>query len=118
MLALCLGAAAAAADEASGPAPLKLHVPSPDWRDQVLYFVLTDRFADGETANNDQGAGEYKAGDRTRYQGGDLRGLTQRLGYIRGLGATGLWITPPVPNQWLDPAGHYCGDHGYWAEHF
>ena len=32
-----------------------MHVPSPDWRDQVIYFVLTDRFADGATANNDQG---------------------------------------------------------------
>lgn len=117
VLALCLGAHVAAA-EGAGPAPLKLHVPSPDWRDQVLYFVMTDRFADGDPANNDQGAGEYKPGDRTRYQGGDLRGLTQRLAYIRGLGATGLWITPPVANQWLDPSGHYSGYHGYWAEHF
>jgi len=108
----------ASADGAAGPAALQLHRPSPDWRDQVLYFVVTDRFADGDATNNDQGAGEYRPGDRTRYQGGDLRGLTQRLGYIRGLGATGLWITPPVANQWLDPSGHYSGYHGYWAEHF
>lgn len=119
-LALCLGVAtaAAAAAEAAGPAALQLHLPSPDWRDQVLYFVMTDRFADGDPSNNDQGAGEYKPGDRRRYQGGDLRGLTQHLPYIRGLGATGLWITPPVANQWLDPSGHYSGYHGYWAEHF
>ena len=120
-----MAAAAAAAAIGSGGAwagaaggPLQLHMPSPDWRDQVLYFVMTDRFADGDPANNDQGAGEYKPGDRTRYQGGDLRGLQQRLGYIRGLGATGVWITPPVANQWLDPAGHYSGYHGYWAENF
>ena len=117
-LALLLGAAAAAAAGQGAGAALQLHRPSPDWRDQVLYFVMTDRFADGDSANNDQGAGEFKAGDRTRYQGGDLRGLTQRLAYIRGLGATGVWITPPVANQWLDPSGHYSGYHGYWAEHF
>lgn len=98
--------------------PQKLHVPSPDWRDQVIYFVLTDRFADGDPSNNDQGAGEYAAGQRSRYNGGDLKGLRQRLDYIRGLGATALWITPPVANQWTDPAGNYTGYHGYWAEHF
>jgi len=93
-------------------------VASPDWRDQVLYFVMTDRFADGDPANNDQGAGEYRPGDKTRYQGGDFRGLVQRLDYIRGLGATALWITPPVANQWLSPDGAYSGYHGYWAQHF
>jgi glycosidase len=97
-------------------APLKLHVPSPDWRDQVIYFALIDRFADGDSRNNDQGAGEYAPGQRSRYQGGDLKGLTQRLDYIRGLGATALWITPPVANQWLNPSGDYAGYHGYWAE--
>ncbi len=112
VVALCAGPLLAA-----GPA-LKLHVPSPDWRDQVLYFVMTDRFADGDLGNNDQGAGEYRAGDNSRYQGGDLAGLVQRLGYIRGLGVSGLWITPPVANQWLDPTGVSAGYHGYWAQHF
>ncbi len=110
--------AAAAAAAAPGAPGLRLHVPSPDWRDQIVYFVLTDRFADGDAANNDQGAGEFRAGDKDRYNGGDLAGLTQRLGYIRGLGATALWITPPVANQWLDPSGHSAGYHGYWAENF
>lgn len=112
-------AAHAAPGAAPGVAPgLKLHVPSPDWRDQIVYFALTDRFADGNPANNDQGAGEFKAGDGTRYNGGDLAGLTQRLAYIRGLGATALWITPPVANQWVAPDGGYTGFHGYWAENF
>ncbi len=99
-------------------AKLRLHVPSPDWRDQVIYFAVTDRFDDGDPRNNDQGAGEYKPGDRTRYQGGDLAGLRRRLAYIQGLGATALWITPPVANQWLDPSNSYSGYHGYWAQHF
>ncbi len=118
---LCALAAAASARAPASPpagAGLKLHVPSPDWRDQIVYFALTDRFADGDPANNDQGAGEFRAGDGTRYNGGDLAGLTQRLAYIRGLGATALWITPPVANQWVDPAGGYTGYHGYWTENF
>ena len=70
-------------------------------------------------SNNDLGAGEFKArASGSRYQGGDLKGLAQRLDYIRGLGATALWITPPVANQWLNPSGDYSGYHGYWAQNF
>jgi len=98
--------------------PLKLHVPSPDWRDQVIYFLMTDRFADGDPRNNDQGAGEYDPRQSGRYSGGDLRGVQQRIPYIQGLGATAVWITPPVANQWRDPWAQYSGYHGYWAENF
>lgn len=99
-------------------AGLKLHVPSPDWRDQVIYFVMTDRFDDGDAGNNDQHAGEFDPKRADRYQGGDLRGVTRRLDYIRGLGATAVWITPPVANQWIGPNNGHGGYHGYWAEHF
>lgn len=88
----------------------------PDWREQILYFVLTDRFDDGDPRNNDQGAGEYDPKDRRRFSGGDLAGLQRRLDYIQGLGATGVWITPPVANQWWN--GSYGGYHGYWASDF
>ena len=117
-LALLFAVGASVAAGGAAAQALKLHVPSPDWRDQVIYFAVTDRFADGDPRNNDFGAGEFKAGDRTRFNGGDLKGLTQRLDYIRGLGATALWITPPVANQWMEPSGQYTGYHGYWAEHF
>ncbi len=110
---LVAGSAVLAAQPAPG---LRLHVPSPDWRDQIIYFALTDRFADGDPRNNDQGAGEYKPGRLAYYQGGDLQGLRQRLGYVQGLGATALWITPPVLNQWWD--GNYSSYHGYWAQDF
>ncbi len=105
---------------ASSPekAALKLHVPSPDWRDQIIYFVMTDRFNDGDPGNNDQGAGEFEARNNSKYNGGDLRGIEQKIDYIRGLGATALWITPPVANQWWDPQHQYSGYHGYWAENF
>ncbi len=98
--------------------PLKLHVPSPDWREQIIYFVMTDRFADGDARNNDQGAGEYDPKRNTRYNGGDLKGLTGKLDYIQGLGATAVWLTPPVRNQWLDQQIDLAGFHGYWAQHF
>lgn len=108
-------ARAADGDELAG-APL--HVPSPDWREQVVYFVMTDRFDDGNPANNDQHAAEYDPADNAKYSGGDLAGLRRRLDYIQGLGATAVWITPPVANQWWNTRARYGGYHGYWAEDF
>lgn len=109
-----VAAGGTAAEAGAGP----LHVPSPDWRDQVVYFAMIDRFADGEPANNDQGVDEYDPADPRKYSGGDLRGLVRRLDYIQGLGATALWITPHVANQWMNPGGSYGGYHGYWASDF
>lgn len=108
-LIFCLSAAPAGA--ADGPR----HVPSPDWRDQVVYFVMLDRFANGDRANDDQGADEYDATDGAKFSGGDLRGARERIPYIRELGATAVWITPPVANQWWNPRSRYGGYHGYWA---
>lgn len=109
--------AAGHAGEARPPAP-GLHVPSPDWRDQVIYFLMIDRFDDGDPANDDQGAGEFDPADGAKYSGGDLRGITRRIDYIRGLGATAVWITPPVANQWWNVRGRFSGYHGYWAQDF
>ncbi|MCZ8208351.1 MAG: alpha-amylase family glycosyl hydrolase [Aquidulcibacter sp.] len=106
----CVAGSGASA-QTTGP----LHVPSPDWRDQVIYFVMTDRFEDGDPSNNNQGKGEFDPAQRGRFSGGDLKGVEKRLDYIQGLGATSVWVTPPVENQWLDPATGYGGYHGYWA---
>lgn len=95
-----------------------LHVPSPDWRDQVIYFLMIDRFDDGDPSNNDQRADEYDPRDPAKFNGGDLRGIERRIGYIRGLGATAVWITPPVANQWWNRRIGFGGYHGYWAEDF
>lgn len=97
---------------------LKLHVPSPQWEDQVIYFLMLDRFADGDTANNDQGGGEYDQKDSRKFSGGDIQGVIDHLDYIQNMGATAIWITPPVANQWWDPAIQFSGYHGYWAENF
>lgn len=93
-------------------------VGSPDWRDQVIYFVLTDRFADGDPSNNDQGAGEFNPQLPSHYSGGDLVGIQSKLDYIQGLGASALWLTPPVANQWWSQKLQYAGYHGYWATDF
>lgn len=104
----------------AGPGEIEkyLHVPSPDWEDQIIYFILTDRFMDGDTTNNDQDAGEYNKGHGGYWNGGDFRGITQKIGYIKELGATGIWITPPVANQWVNPQKTGTGYHGYWASSF
>lgn len=103
---------------AAGSGDDALVVPSPDWRDQVVYFAMIDRFANGDRANDDQGAGEFDPSSPAHYSGGDLRGLAARLDYIRGLGATALWITPPVAHRWWDPSTQYGGYHGYWTDDF
>lgn len=95
-----------------------LHVASPDWRDQIVYFVLTDRFAEGDPSISDQGQGEYDPTDPRCYSGGDLQGIIDHLDYIQALGATSVWITPPVAVQWWNPRVDYGGYHGYWARHF
>jgi glycosidase len=96
----------------------ELHVPSPDWRDQVIYFAMIDRFDDGDPRNNDQGHGEFDPRSNAHYSGGDLKGLMRRLDYLQRLGATALWITPPVRHRWWDAQANYGGYHGYWGDHF
>ena len=93
-----------------------LHIASPCWEDQVIYFLMLDRFNDGRPENNDQGADEYNPNDERKYSGGDIQGVIDRIDYIQNLGATAIWITPPVANQWWTPS--YSGYHGYWARHF
>ena len=71
-----------------------VHVASPDWRDQIVYFLLTDRFAEGDAAISDQGHGEYDPRDSRCYSGGDLQGVIDHLDYIQALGAD-LFSSPP-----------------------
>ncbi|AJG40876.1 MULTISPECIES: alpha-amylase family glycosyl hydrolase [Thermotoga] len=88
------------------------------WHDVVLYEIMIDRFYDGDPMNNDQGYGEYDPSNPSKYSGGDLKGIIEKLDYIKGLGVDGIWITPPVANQWWDPWVNYGGYHGYWARNF
>lgn len=95
-----------------------LHVPSPDWRDQVIYSLMIDRFDDGDPQRNDQGAHEYDPHSDAYFSGGDLKGVTRRIDYLTDLGVTAVWISPPTATQWWDPATRYTGYHGYWPVNF
>ena len=73
-----------------------------DFKREVIYQIITDRFFDGSTANNNppQSSGLY---DSTKtnwraYWGGDLQGIQQKMSYLAGLGVTAIWISPPVDN--------------------
>jgi len=81
-----------------------------DWRDEVIYQVLVDRFANG-TVNNDF---QVRPGALARYQGGDWQGMVEHLDYIESLGVTTLWISPVVKNVETD--ADVDGYHGYWAQ--
>src|SRR5262249_20745398 len=101
-------------DASTGPV---LNVASPVWEEQVIYLVMTDRFANGDKTNDDKHMGEFDPTDvnGSKYSGGDLQGIIDHLDYIQGLGATAIWITPPVANMWWDPLQQSGGYHGYWA---
>lgn len=100
------------------PVSGELQVPSPDWRKQIIYFLMIDRFNDGNSGNNDQGTGEYDPNKESHFHGGDIAGIRAQLPYIKNLGATAVWLTPPVKNLWWSEASNYGGYHGYWATHF
>jgi alpha-amylase len=83
-----------------------------DWRDEVIYQLLTDRFANGDRSN------DYNVdlSDLTRYHGGDWQGIMDKLWYLEELGVTTLWITPVVKNVEQDFGA--AGYHGYWTQDF
>jgi glycosidase len=94
--------------------------------DEVIYFVLPDRFENGDKANDRGGitGGPFDHGfDPTHkgfYHGGDLKGLTQRLDYIQGMGVTAIWFAPIFKNKPVQgrPGEESAGYHGYWVTDF
>src|SRR6266851_9791618 len=73
-----------------------------DFKREVIYQIVTDRFFDGSTANNNpaRSSGLYDA-TKTNwrlYWGGDLAGIQQKVAYLAGLGVTAIWFSPPVDN--------------------
>ncbi|MCM2314835.1 MAG: alpha-amylase family glycosyl hydrolase, partial [Thermoanaerobaculia bacterium] len=91
--------------------------PLPDWRDAVIYFVVLDRFADGDEANNVK----VDVSAKGAFHGGDLKGLIGRLDDLRDLGVNAIWVTPVVKNidGFVTGAGFPdWGYHGYWADDF
>ena len=81
------------------------HAPRPGLTDQDFYFVMGDRFANGDTANDAGGLGPdplvsgFDPKRKGFYQGGDLKGLTSKLDYVQGLGTDAIWLTPIFKNK-------------------
>jgi glycosidase len=93
--------------------------PSPtDWRDQFIYFLLVDRFNDGNPStppfDGIKKEGWHENSGGVAFQGGTLRGITDKLDYIRGLGVTTLWLSPVLKNR-PEPSGSF---HGYAIQNF
>src|SRR4051812_20427506 len=97
--------------------------------DENFYFVMADRFENGSKANDlgglppDRLVSGYDPTARGFYHGGDLKGITRRLAYIRGLGTTSIWLTPSFKNQPVQrpvtPTDQpSAGYHGYWVTDF
>ncbi len=97
-----------------------------NFQDEIFYFVLPDRFYNGDKSN-DLGAAESDAKralsrgglDATHkgmYHGGDLAGLTEKLSYLDNMGITAIWLTPILRNQAMQNGT--SGYHGYWILDF
>ena len=84
----------------------------------IIYMVLTDRFYDGNSSNNGTLNHEYRPGELKYTQGGDWYGLQQKLDYIKNLGMTAIWISPPSENELLSRDGSESGYHGYFTHDY
>jgi neopullulanase len=123
-LLLGLAPAAVLSDPAAGAAMAAMRARLPE--DEVVYFVLPDRFENGDPSNDRGGL----KGDRLKsgfdpaakgfYHGGDLKGLSRRLDYIQGLGASAIWVGPVFKNKPVQgpPGQESAGYHGYWITDF
>ncbi len=82
------------------------------WEGRVVYYVVTDRFNDGDKTNNDG----IDLNDREKFHGGDWQGVIDKLDYIKGLGVDCIWLSCPYLND-RDFFGK-DGFHGYWPHDF
>ncbi|KEY56986.1 alpha-amylase [Serratia sp. DD3] len=98
------------ADTAS-PAPF-------NWHNATIYFVLTDRYVNGNS-DNDNSYGRHKDGmqEIATFHGGDLQGLASKLDYLQQLGVNALWISSPLEqiHGWI--GGGSQGDFPHYAYH-
>lgn len=93
-----------------------------DIRDDMFYFVLPDRFHNGNP-ENDNGSktiaisqGGYDPTSKWHFHGGDMQGLEKKLDYLKELGITAIWMTPILRNRAMQ--GSSSASHGYWILDF
>lgn len=97
-----------------------------DWDEAVIYFMVTDRFFDGDSTNNAANGGDAYGTNAGLYHGGDFAGVTQKLDYLDELGVNTIWITPIVENikgvtvngEGKEDVPYNAAYHGYWASDF
>lgn len=96
--------------------------PDPYWRNATIYFLMTDRFANGDPSNDQSVNRKHDGGPLRSFEGGDLKGVTQKIeeGYFDALGVDAIWTTPVIENvhgsvdegEW----GRTYAYHGYWPK--
>ena len=106
-----LGASGCVSDELDAADDFTVSTQVDDWRDEILYQLMVDRFANGSPGN------DFRVNPDpltlTAYKGGDWLGMIQQLDYLEELGVTAVWISPIVLN--VDTDAGVDGYHGYWA---
>ncbi len=95
------------------------HTPAPeltteveDWRDEIIYQILVDRFSNGDPSTDHN----VNTASLTAWHGGDWQGIIDRLDYLEELGVTTLWISPPFTV--VEEDAGIAGYHGYWPQNF
>lgn len=97
-----------------------------DMTGDVIYQLVTDRFYDGDTSNDNPSSASHEySPDKTNWQlywGGDFQGVADKMPYLKGMGIGAIWISPPVQNissPAVDSSGAAsAGYHGYWGMDF
>ena len=93
-----------------------------DVRDDIFYFVMPDRFYNGDPQNDNGGdtlpisQGGYVIDSKFGFHGGDLKGLEKKLDYLKDLGISAIWMTPILRNKAIQWGGY--AHHGYWIVDF
>lgn len=99
--------------------PKKLN--NSDWHSSIMYFMMVDRFVDGDKTNNHPVL-DSSILPKANYYGGDIKGITKKIkeGYFQKLGINTIWVSPITQNpldawgQFHDPETKFSGYHGYW----
>ncbi|MDQ3801912.1 MAG: alpha-amylase family glycosyl hydrolase [Acidobacteriota bacterium] len=108
--------------EISAPLDAKTNFQSVTNED-VIYLIMTDRFADGDASNNNPKDAPASANNRRNsraWHGGDFQGVIDKLPYLKDLGVTAIWLTPwydnpNAANECDKPWCPYTNYHGYHA---
>lgn len=91
-----------------------------EFRQETIYFLIVDRFNDGDRSNNEGPNPELYDPTRQkwgRYWGGDLQGIIDKIDYLKGMGVTALWVSP-LFEQVEDLQFESAAMHGYWTKDF